>query len=298
VAHALHKYIQHGEKSPYLDRLRLKDIKKLEPSALAEKFQEALGYTAEIHYAGKLSLDEVKETLQENFVFQDELQASTSPVTRPVKEVKEDMVYFVEKKDALQSKIYLYSLGKSYNPNKDAYRDAFNMYFGGGFSGIVLQEIREYRSLAYTAGATYRIPPVPGKPCVFLGYVGTQADKSIEALTVFKNLYKDMPQKPGRANMIKKYLQLSLFTDRPSFRAVSKKMVEWRHLGYPEDPAMIKMQAYQDMNFSDIYTYYQENIQENPLAIGIVGDKKAFDLDGLKEFGKLKKVKEKHLFTK
>ncbi len=298
VAHALYEYIQHGEKSPYLDRSRLKDIKKLETSTLEEEFQKALGYTVVIHYTGKLPMEQVKSTLQEQFAFQDELQGSPSPVTRPVKKVKEDMVYFVKKKDALQSKIYLYSLGKAFKTASDAYRDAFNMYFGGGFSGIVLQEIREYRSLAYAAGATYRIPPVPGKPCIFVGYVGTQADKSIEALTLFKDLYKNMPQKPERAGLIKNYLQLSLFTDRPSFRSVSKKMVEWQHLGYPEDPAKVKMQTYRDMNFSEIYSYYQENIQKNPLAIGIVGDKNAFDLDALEQFGKLKKVKEKHLFTK
>jgi hypothetical protein len=60
-------------------------------------------------------------------------------------EYAENTVFFLPDNDAKQSTIFFYVEGDDYNKTKDTYAEAFNEYFNGGFTGLVLQEIREYR---------------------------------------------------------------------------------------------------------------------------------------------------------
>ena len=66
--------------------------------------------------------------------------------------------------------------------------NAYNKYFSGGMSSIVFQEIREFRSLAYSSWASYNTPWHNNKEGNFMGYVGCQADKTLEAILVFKDI--------------------------------------------------------------------------------------------------------------
>jgi predicted Zn-dependent peptidase len=174
--------------------------------------------------------------------------------------------------------------------------DAFNMYFGGDFSGLVLQEIREYRSLAYTAGARFGVPALRGKESYFTAYVGTQADKTLDALGVFDTLIHHMPMKEERTAMIRQYLLQSSVTERPGFRTLSVQVLRWQNQGFTYDPARYKRDAYEKLSFDNIRNFYQANLAVKPLAIGIVGDKKKIDLDKLSNYGKLIFVKESSLF--
>ncbi len=194
VADALFEYVRYKQKSPYLDRLTLKEIKALNTDSLIKDFKKAMTFETEIHYVGTMQRDKVQAILKETLKFPETLIATESPVILDPAAYDENAVYFVHKKNATQSKMYLYTKGMKHDLVKNPLIDAFNMYFSGGFSGLVLQEIREYRSLAYTADAAYRIPSKEGAATQFYGYVGTQADKTVEALEVFYGLIKEMPQ--------------------------------------------------------------------------------------------------------
>jgi predicted Zn-dependent peptidase len=174
---------------------------------------------------------------------------------------------------------------------------AFNVYFGGDFSGLVLQEIREYRSLAYTAGAFYRTPAREGAATHFYGYAGTQADKTLEALEVFYGLIKDMPQKKERMEDIRTYLVQSALIAKPSFRDLSMTVSDWKTEGYSEDPRKAQVPVYERMSFDDIAEFYRENIKDKPIVFSFVGDKKRINMKELKKYAKVVKVKEKALFN-
>lgn len=73
-------------------------------------------------------------------------------------------------------------------------RSAFNQYFGLDFTGIVLNEIREKRSMAYTAYAFVGTQGIAGKASYLRGYIGTQNDKANDALDVLMGLVNDMPK--------------------------------------------------------------------------------------------------------
>ncbi len=298
VASALFDYMRFEQKSKSIDRPTMSDLKGLKAKAMTDLFKKATQHTAQLHYVGKLNPDEVQSLISQNISFPSEPLKVETPVVMKAKVFQENTVYFVNKKKARQSKIFFFANGESYNTDIEPYVEAFNEYFGGGFSGLVLQEIREYRSLAYGAGGTFRLPPMDSKPFDFIGYVATQADKSIIALETYDSLIRTMPQKPKRLNMIKDYLVLSSQTKRPGFRNLSQTVEYWKRMGYAKDPIISKQPVYQSLTWDNLMDFYAKHLAQKPVAIAIVGDKGMIDFKALSNYGKIIEIKEKNLFSK
>ena len=296
VADALFEYMKYGSKSEYIDRLKIKEIKKLDTEKLIEKFQNSLKYETEYHYVGKIENQEIKRIIEKNLTFTDQPLASELEVI-DIQKYTENTILFVDKPKALQSKVYFMINGVEYQNIQLPYINAFNQYFGGGFSGLVLQEIREYRSMAYSAGAWYSTPKKEGIPTIFYGFVGTQADKTIGAIDIFHGLIREMPEKSERIGMIKHFLEQSALTSTPSFRTLSTTVSNWETKGYTQDPRIDNIKKYQALTFDEIVKFYTENIKDKPLVIAIVGDKDRIDLNKLKKYGNIIEIKEKDLFN-
>lgn len=296
IAKALVEYLKFGNNSSYLRRLSMKEINSLNTDSMVVNFKKAISYEAVIHFVGKTNSNGVQQILKNNISFSTTPNKSESPVVVDGETYKENTVYFVNRKDALQSKVRIYINGNAYDKTREPFIDAFNQYFSGDFSGLVLQEIREYRSLAYGAGARYTIPKLVGKKSAFGGMVNTQADKTIEALDVFSSLINNMPEKKDRIETVKPFLILSVLSDRPYFRDLSESIESWKLKGYTADPAKYKMEIYKKLTFDDITKFYKENIKGQPVTIAIVGDKKRVNMKNLEKFGKIIYIKEKSLF--
>ncbi|MBN1339308.1 MAG: insulinase family protein [Bacteroidales bacterium] len=298
IADALFEYAKFGNKSDYIRRIALKEVKKLNTDTLEKVFMKALHFQTEIHYCGTYLPRYVKEIINKYLELPAEFCESNSPVVTDPIAYPEKTVFFTPKKRARQSNIFFLLNGEPYDIREDAFINAFNMYFGGDFSGLVLQEIREYRSMAYSAYASYTTPPLPEKKTFFTGYIGTQTDKAIDAITVFDSLVYYMPEKQERTDLIRDYLKLSAMTGSPHFRDLSKKVTRWKLIGYHEDPAISWVEEYGDLAFGDILSFYQKNIQNRNLVICISGDRKGIDVKKLEKFGRISIIKEKQLFTK
>ncbi|MDY0344086.1 MAG: insulinase family protein [Lentimicrobium sp.] len=297
VAGALLDFVKYGQKSEYIDRPGLKEIKSFQASDMTAAFQSIQDYGVNIHYSGNLKPEEVASTCQAVFKTSGS-KAVETPVVMDLNQYAENTVYFVDKKKATQSNIYFFANGSPYNPDQQAVMDAFNVYFGGDFSGLVLQEIREARSMAYSAGAKYVDPELKGKEKYFMGKIGTQADKTVQAITIFDSLVRFMPAKPERTRMIQQYLSNSSLSKRPHFRNLSADVVGWQNRGFETDPAFTKQKAYENLKYDDIQQFYASNIADKPMVICIVGDKKRIATKELEQFGKVVFVKEKELFGK
>ncbi|MFH0866925.1 MAG: insulinase family protein, partial [Bacteroidota bacterium] len=299
VAQALLQYVRKKDRSSFLNRLSIKEIKALNADSLIAVFKKGLGYEVQIHYTGsQYTTVQVTDILKNALKFQSDLKTSESPVVINDEVYDENTVFFVNRKDAVQSQIYFYIKGEDYSIDKEPYIDAFNDYFGGGFSGLVVQEIREYRSMAYSAGASYSIPLLPGKRSSFIGYIGTQADKTVEAIQVFDSLVRYMPEKKERIETIRSSLVQEAYASRPDFRELSEKFVGWKLKGYFEDPSKYKLEAYKNLTFDDILKFYTNNIKGKPVVICLVGDKKRLDMKDIARFGKIVEIKESTLFKK
>jgi len=72
--------------------------------------------------------------------------------------------------------------------------NVFNAYFGSGLSSIVFQEIRESKSLAYSARAYYGTANDKNLSDYMQVSIGTQANKLPEAVDAINALLSEMPK--------------------------------------------------------------------------------------------------------
>jgi zinc protease len=297
AASALLDYVRYGNKSGYLTRLSKGEIKKLDEKSLKNILTDLRKVEMEIHYSGEKAAADILATINAHFNVPAEQIAGNFPVHRPFQQHAQNTVFFLNDKKALQSNILFFIEGEPFTPDELASIDAFNTYFGGSFSGIVLQEIREFRSLSYAASGNYQTPVKNGWNSQYVGFVGTQADKTVEALEVYTDLLKNLPAKPERMEMIKNYLTFSGETTKPDFREVSFKIQEWKQKGFDQDPYSMLALQYQELDFEAIQRFHEKHLQNKPVIIVIVGDKKRLDLNGISRFGNIVEVTRKDIFN-
>ena len=237
LSNALLQYMIFQDKSSYIDELTDKEIYELQISELTGDINRASNYEAEIFYCGTMPFDNAYDVLSKNLPLVANEKPSTSPQDKPMVSVTENTIYFLPNTDAEQAQIYFYLPMAKYDKKDDAIRDAFNQYFSGGFNGLVMTEIREKRSMAYSAGAYIGTPALPGNPTYLFGNIGTQNDKANDALDVFMGLVTDMPKNADRIDNIKSYIRQEMLTTHPSFRDKAENMRELQRIGYNADPA-------------------------------------------------------------
>ena len=127
--------------------------------------------------------------------------------------------------------------------------------------------------------------------------MGTQADKSIEAIHIYLDLLNDMPKKENRIDIIRSGLVQSINSSRPGFRAQGQAVSNWIKQGYPEDPNKFSYEKYKTLAFEDILSFYNSNIKKEPIVITVVTDKTKIDLEKLAEFGKVIEMTNKGIFN-
>jgi predicted Zn-dependent peptidase len=293
---AISDYLVYGNKSDYLNRLTRGQIMELTISKLTASFINATQYETSVHYTGRFDAEIVKNVISKNMAFPSGLKPSSSPVVTATASYDKNTVLLFNNKDARQSDVYLYVEGNDFSLAERAVIDGFNQYFGGGFSGIVLQELRELRSFAYTASAAYSTPALPGNKGWLKGYIGVQDDKTNDAISEFVNLINDMPLKPERMENIRQFLYQATISSSPSLRNKSMLVENWQRLGYNEDPRRNLVSVYNKQTFDDIVKFYNDVVKKHPIAIAIVGNVKKLDVNKLKSFGSVTNVSNKDLF--
>lgn len=314
LADALFEYIQYGEQSSYIDRIPFNDLFHysyqddgtvietylINKTNLTTTILEATGYALDIFYCGQKPIDEVKQVMISRAPMQEKMRDTQSPYYRTRNKYGKSEIYFLHDNRMQQAKVYFYVNATDFSTKQVADIMAFNQYFSGGFSGLVMQEIREKRSMAYTAYGQYIYPRHLNEDSYLIGYVGTQSDKVADAVDVMMDLITNMPEpedKTARMEDIRTFLfnQLSLY--KPDMRAKASTFESWRRVGYTDDPSKMLLPEIQNMTYDDIVKFYQENIVGKPITIVIIGDQKLIDKKRLEsKYGKFVKVPGNKLF--
>ncbi len=299
LSDALLEYAMYKDKSSYIDRLKLTDVMNLKISELTGEIIRATDFEADIHYVGKMKLDEVATVLRENLPLKAGVKVSESPVVQERISYTQPVIYFLPNTDAQQTKLYFYINGNEYRIANEVLYDAFYQYFSGGFNGLVMDEIRETNSMAYTAYGAISTPPIPDKKTYFIGYVGTQGDKAADAIDLYMNLLTNMPLYPDRIDNVKTYIKQTYLTSKPSFRAKSQVYNSWKLLGYNDDPSKVNMPKVDNLSFDQIVDFYNKEIKGKPVTIIISGDPKTINMKQIQDrFGKITKISESLIFSK
>ena len=274
---ALMQYALYGDKSAYLDEVPFADIWGMGLPQVQSLLSSARTYALNVFYCGTLT----PEQLVAELPLTEGMRPSNSPFIQEKKTYDKPTVFFLPNSDVQQADLYFYINGQPYDIASDVYSDAFNQYFSGGFSGIVLNEIRTKRSMAYTAYGVNQTPSLAGKNTNFIGYVGTQSDKVVDAINVYMDLLTTMPADTTRMEAIRAALKQAAQTAKPSMRGKASTFEAWKRLGYNDDPAKINAEKIDNLTYEQIETFYKENIQGKPITIILMGDPKKIDLKAI-----------------
>ena len=297
LASALSQYLYYGDKSSYLEELTDKELYELQISELTGDINRASNYEAEIFYCGTLPFESTYEVLSKNLPLVANERPTASPQDKPLVQADENIIYFLPNSDAEQAQIFVCLPMDAYDKKDDVLRNAFNQYFSGSFNGLVMNEIREKRSMAYYASAYVTTPSVLGNQTCLIGHIGTQNDKVNDAMDVFMSLLTDMPENPERIDNIKSYLRQEALTTHPDFRSKAQYLRVLYQMGYQEDPAKENLPKIDALTFEDIVNFYKQHIQGKKYRIGIIGNAKLIDTNKLSKYGKVVKLNESKLFN-
>ncbi len=287
LSDALYNYGIYDKNSPYLRRLTQKEIKKLKPENLIEVLNNIYNSGLSIHYSGTINEKEVAEYFESKVNIKNTKKDIEFPTILPRKNYSENTIFLLDDPKSLQSRINFYISGNINDEKERALATAFNSYFGTGMSGIVFQEIREFRSMAYSAHAVYRAGENLKTPGYLNAFVGTQCDKTIDAISIMDSLINNMPKKENRIDNIKKSLIQSINSNKPQFREITEQVEYWKYQGYKRDPREIQFKVFNDLGFDNIWNFYESNIKSKPMLITIVGNKKDIDIEKLSNYGKV-----------
>ena len=144
-----------------------------------------------------------------------------------------------------EQEIYFHRQGRGAGDHPPGVRHAWNTtrvtrsrrfscttnYFAGGMAGIVFQELREARALAYFAGARYATGSRKADQDIMLGLIQSQNDKTPEALTAFVDLMDNLPESEQRFETARQSLISQYRTGKIGFRSIIGSVRNWSGRG-------------------------------------------------------------------
>jgi len=292
-------YARFGKDSENLRRLSSKQIKALKSQDVLTEYKKIYAYNTNIHFVGKTSADKIELMLFTVFP-KENTTRKVALADKKTKAITKNIIYLINDENAVQSQVYFLINTPNFSGNTadKVNAEAFNQYLSDGFSGILMQEIREYRSLAYATGGAFINPIGKNNPGVFYAYVGCQADKTNDAVAILDSIVKHMPLKPDRIDMIKSGMINSISSNFPDFRNISSSIESGKQLGNLQSPLVEEYKLYKTLTFDDIIKFYQPNIQSQPRIITIYGDLKKMNKKKLANYGEIVELKLKDIKTK
>ncbi len=286
--------IMMGEQSDYLRRPTAKEVKQLDGNDLLSLFADLQQYPCDVLYSGKLSSAQLTALCRQYLPVPAVRKAMPDQTVR-LQEYAEPRVYFYDMPDARQTYVGVYSSLKTHlSDREEALLRLWSQYMGGGMSSMLFQEIREFRSMAYSTGGQDLIPNRArhaDHPSGYLAYLGTQADKTMQALAVLDSLLAHMPLNELNVASARQEVLNDINNNYPSFRELPNFVSTYRMNGYKEDPRTQIARIVPSLTAHDMMDFYQKNIQHQPRILFIIGNKRQLDFQQLAAYGKVVELK-------
>ena len=296
VHRALFRYNRHGGNSSYLRVVPNERLGRLTVGELHGLVANLLSYEHDLSYAGSLPLEEVTATLWQRYPpLAAELKPPPPFEALEIRRPEETEILFFDKEMA-QALVRIESGGETYGESRRPQIDLFNEYFYGGMAGIVFQELREARALAYSTWAWLFPGTRKDDFDLFSAFIGCQADKTPEAVGAFLELIDDIPASKERFAAARKALVEQYRTRRLGFREVLGAVRRWELQEVPVDPRLQRFERIRSSSLERLLDYHAEQIGGRPKMISVVGDGSKIDLDRLGRYGKVVAVGTEDIF--
>ena len=292
---ALGNYGIYGADSPTLDQLSEAQLKGYTCQQLTDAMHDLMNYKHRVLYYGPESLESFK-ALANNHTYKMNKKAPANKKITP-KAVSENTVYFVDY-NANQTYMREHFRGEKFNTKNTPVMNIFNEYFGGSMNAIVFQEMREKRSLAYSAQSYYATPGDKDGYFTNAAIIATQNDKLIDAMNAFNELFDQMPESEANFQMAKDAMISGIRTARTTKMGIINSYLNYEKMGYDmkKSRAQILFEAYPKVTRQDIVNFNHKYIKGQKKVYMCLGKEADMDFNALAKFGKVKKLKLEDIF--
>lgn len=291
---AMVPYARFGPVNPFTYILSEDELKKITTKEIADKLRSLNSYEHRVLYYGPKELNDIKTTLN-NF---HNVPATLKPVP-PEYDFKMqpygNQVYVVDY-DMKQAEIVMLSEGNKYDTLLLPAIELYNNYFGTGMSGVVFQDLRESKALAYSAYSNYTEPRKLSRPYTNYSYIGSQADKLAEALKGMSDLLNDMPKADASFNAAKELLIQEIRSQRIIKADILFNYDKAKKFGITHDVRKDIFERAGKMNFDDIKKFQETYIKGKPITTLVLGKKDMLDMKVLEKYGTIKVLTLKDIF--
>ena len=271
------------------------ELQKITAQDVINQIKTMTSQPQRILYYGDLNLADLQKVVADKH--------SVHPAKKPLKmgpdydylATKDNKVYFAHY-DAKQSLCRQLSTSVPANWTLSPQIEMYNEYFGGSMNSIVFQEIREKRSLAYSAAAYYVEPSEKGRLNFNMTHIGTQNDKLIDALEAFTDLLDNMPVSELNFDLAKTSLVSQYRTHRTRKMSIINYYLTCEEKGLKAPTDKSDYNAIRNMTINDVTNFNKSYIKGQKRVVVVLGNKDEVDMKGLEKYGKVTTLSLEEIF--
>lgn len=293
---ALRSYTVYGPKSPMTNIPTNDELKALKGEELVSIIKGLPQYDHRVIYYGPKDTKALLADIDKLHKTPAKRKAVPSSDQFEAQITKESKVYLAPYDAAQIYYVQVNNEGDKFDLARMPYTEMYNEYFGGGMSGIVFQEMREARGLAYSAGAWVSHPYDLKKTYSTTAFIATQNDKMVQAIEAFDEIINNMPTSEAAFKIAKESLLTRLRTDRTTKSDVLYSYISMQKLGLNEDMSKLLFDAVQKLTLDDVIKYQKQYVKDKKWTYAILGREAELDVAALEKLGPVERLTLEQIF--
>jgi predicted Zn-dependent peptidase len=292
----LYSYAVYGPHNLRRDDMTEQQLREADPQQLLDLLGDLSTKQHKVLYYGPLSEKELSALLSKEHKTPKKL--ASVPVGQPfIEQSATKNEVWIAPYDAKNIYMRMYhNEGRTWNPEEAAVQEVFNEYFGGGMNGIVFQEMREARGLAYNAYAYYYRPNEKDRKEYYMTHIITQNDKMSDCITHFSEILNEMPASETAFQIAKDAVTKRLASARITKSGVINSYLISQKMGLDISFNELIYKNLEKVTLQDIVNFEKATIANKPYRYVILGDEKELDMKVLEKIGPIKRLTTEEVF--
>lgn len=288
---ALTTYTKIGPFSSFTDVISREELENSSAEVFTDRMKNLFSYPYQLFFYGK-DFERFKGYI-ENYIQPQSLQVP-EPKIYPEPETTGN-VYFTDY-DMVQMEMSKAGRGKEVNIHDLGKINVFNEYFGRGLSSIVFQEIRESKSLAYSAYVSYAANAELGHHDYITTYIGTQPDKLQVAVDTMDELMNELPEVPIQFENARNAALKQIASARITRTNIFFNTLRLKKLGISHDFRKDIYEQIKDLKFEDLRAFYDAAVKPIRFNTAIIGKRDNLNREAVDQMGTFTEVSLKDIF--
>lgn len=291
IMSSLVNYAKFGKNSRSRDVISEERLKNIDVNVLTYKIKKLFSFPYQIFFYGKDFYHFKSYT--EPFIKPELLEI---PVARLFPESETSGKVFFTSYDMVQLEMNKVAKGNPVKIENFGKINVFNEYFGSGLSSIIFQELRESKSLAYSAYVSYAANPYLHHPDYISAYIGTQPDKLETAVNAMNELMAELPQVDFQFINSKNSALKKIEAGRITRTNIFFNALKLSKLGIDYDLRKDVYLETEKLTLVDLINFYNENVKPMAFNTAIIGQKENLDMNAIKNLGEFQELTLEEIF--